>query len=293
MPSVLRQELPAIGYASGNFGKNLLWTAGEVTLLFLLTEVFGIKPTLAGALLLAGLAIDILIDLTAGRLAAGAESKGFGYRTRMLVAAGPCAIGFALLYALPLADRTATSLALCALLLFRIGYGFVDVPHNALLARLATASRQRGRVAGYRSLFSALAGLAVAGILAPAVVAAATNGEIAAMASWAIIAAILFVLSILAAWRSTSSVKTTGRTPVVHKPRSVPFLPQFRGDLLTLLLVATITGFAMPMLARNMLHLATYGFGDAAVATSLLTALSGGQIVGIAVWTWLGVSARW
>jgi GPH family glycoside/pentoside/hexuronide:cation symporter len=285
--TLLRGELPAIGYASGNFGKNLLWAAGEVTLLFLLTEVAGIPPAIAGALLFASLLLDILIDVTAGRLAAGAEARGIGYRGRMLVAAMPCAAGFALLYALPAAGWTGPAAMFGALLLFRAGYGFVDVPHNALLARVATDSRRRGRIAGYRSLFSALGSLAVAGLLAPAVIGAATGGDIARMAMVGTVAALLFLLAILSAWISTAEVDRPGASPSPADRSPVALQPRLRGDLLRLLLVAVVTGFAMPMLGRNMLHLATYGFGAPGTAPLLLTALTAGQIAGIACWAWL------
>lgn len=282
----LRDELPAIGYASGNFGKNLLWTAGEVTLLFLLTEVFEIPPLFAGTLLLASLAVDILIDVTAGRLAAGALARGKGYRHRMLLAAVPAAAGFAALYALPLGGSVALLPIPLALLLYRIGYAFVDVPHNSLLAVVATDSRRRGRIAGYRSLFSALAGVAVAALLAPAVVGAATDGDIYRMALWGMIAAILFLLSILVAWFATAGVEKALATSAIRQAR-IPLLPRLTGDLLRLLALAFVTGFAMPMLARNMLHLATYGFGNPAAATPLLTTLTIGQIAGIGFWSWL------
>ncbi len=282
----LRAELPAIGYAGGNFGKNLLWTAGEVTLLFLLTEVFGIPPLMAGALLLASLAVDILIDVTAGRLAAGALARGKGYRHRMLVAAVPCAVGFGLLYALPLSGSMAALPVIAALLLYRIGYAFVDVPHNSLLAVVATDSRRRGRIAGYRSLFSALAGVAVATLLAPAVVGAATDGNTRGTALWGLVAAFLFLLSILIVWIATADVEQ-GSATSASVPARIPLLPRLTGDLLRLLTLACLAGFAMPMLARNMLHLATYGFGNPAAATPLLTALTLGQIAGIGFWSWL------
>lgn len=282
-------ELPGIGYASGNFGKNLLWSAGDITFLFLLTELFGIPPLLAGALLLGSFAVDILIDMVAGRLAAGGVARGLGYRRRMLIAAPLCAAGFALLYGLPLASDVSAWAVVAALLLFRLGYGLVDVPHNALLAIVATDSRHRSRIAGYRSLFSSLAGIAVAALLAPAVIAAATTGETWLTATWGLLSALLFVLAILVAWGATAGLEPP-RSALV--PDAIPLLPRLRGDLLRLLAVALIAGFAMPMLGRNMLHLARYAYGDADAAARLLTAITVGQIAGIAIWMWLAHKAE-
>ena len=54
-------------YASGNFGKNLLWGALEVALLFILTDLLGLSPALAGGMVLASLLLGL-----------GAAAAGYG-----------------------------------------------------------------------------------------------------------------------------------------------------------------------------------------------------------------------
>lgn len=53
---------PPVLYANGNFGKSCLSTLVEVYALFYLTDILGIAPGMAGALLLASYVWDSLSD---------------------------------------------------------------------------------------------------------------------------------------------------------------------------------------------------------------------------------------
>ena len=158
----IRREALLIAYSSGNFGKNIVWSGADLTLLFLLINLFDVPPGLAGTLLLLAMAADIVIDLAAGRLNAGARKLGIRYATLMLASAPVCAAAFALLYALPAIGEASLPAVVALLFLFRIGYGLVDVPHNAMLPGVTRGMPARSRVAGYRFFFSSLATLMVA-----------------------------------------------------------------------------------------------------------------------------------
>jgi glycoside/pentoside/hexuronide:cation symporter, GPH family len=284
----LRTELPAIGYATGNLGKVVLWSSAELTLLFLMTEVMGIRAGIAGTLLLATLLLDIAIDLFAGRINAAARRRGVPYRRLMLAGAPACAAGFALLYALPLAAPVAPWLAGGALLLFRAGYAFVDVPHNAMLPGIATGSHARGRIAGYRSFFSAVATLGVATLLAPAVAGSVASDQTRQIALLGVAAALVFLSTMaIVAWFDRA--RNLREVPVPDRPQTadhgIAMLPRLRGQLALLLAIGLIAGLALPMLGRTMLYLGTFVFEDPGLVGPLLAAGTAGQFTGVLLWT--------
>ena len=43
VPLAPPSKLRSTGYAAGNFGKNILWSAADLTLLFLMTDVIGTR----------------------------------------------------------------------------------------------------------------------------------------------------------------------------------------------------------------------------------------------------------
>lgn len=277
--------MPSVAYASGNLGKVLLWSTTELTLLFILTEVAGIAPSIAGSLLALTLLADILIDLLAGRIAASTSAKGLTYGALVAFATPVCALGFALLFALPAAGMVSLPLLAAALLLFRAGYGFVDVAHSAMLPSVSPDSRTRGRVAGYRSFFSAVAAVIVTLVMAPAAAAAAQIGDAREIARLGAAAALLFLLCMAVVVWSDRARRCVSRS-LARQPgaASPPLLPRLRGPMLRLLAIGVLAGSAIPMLGRCFLYLATYVFQDPDRAGVLLTAAVAGQFLGIPIW---------
>lgn len=282
----LHADLPAVAYASGNLGKVLLWSTTELALLFLLTEVIGLEAGLAGTLLLVTLLADILFDLLAGRIAAGAGSAGLSYAALVGIGTPVCAGGFAILFILP--SVTAGSIPALAggLLLFRAGYGLVDVAHSAMLPSVSTDSRARGRIAGYRSFFSAVAALLVTSTIAPAAASAARTGDMTEVARFGVAAALLFL-----ACMALVILADRARPVAGHRPRvptasgALPLLPRITGSLGALLVIGLVAGSAIQMLGRTILYLSDYVFSMPGQAALLLTAAVLGQLAGIPIWT--------
>ena len=132
-----------LAYASGNFGKALVFSGADLTILFLLSDVLNLGATTAGWLMLAALCGDLIFDLLAARLTIRLRHVGKGYRWMVAVAATPCAIAFALLYAMPLLGARQLWMLAMALLIFRGAYAIIDVPHNALMAQVTSDSSAR------------------------------------------------------------------------------------------------------------------------------------------------------
>lgn len=283
---VLTVDRHLIGYSSGNFGKNLLLGGVDVTLLFLLTDRLGLAAHRVGTLMLIVFAADLVLDLGAGLLAAWAHNRGIGYRRLIAWGALPCGAAFALIYRLPaLAPGNIPEIAL-VIICFRAAYAIIDVPHNSLLARVATDSRARGRASGYRTVFSSAASVVIASVLVPYMGGAgqhATAGQLSllGMAGGVVFCAVMC----FSAWSAREEDAAGERR---HRPASsVAFLPKLDRLFGAIAVVALMTGFAIPVFTKMMLHLATYVLKQPGLAGTILLTITLGQLAGAALWIYL------
>nr|WP_278254376.1 MFS transporter [Sphingobium sp. BYY-5] len=272
-----------LAYASGNFGKALVFGGADLTILFLLTDVLGLGGTTAGWLMLAALCGDLVFDLVAARLVIRLRHAGKGYRWMVAVAATPCALAFALLYAMPALGARQLWMLAAALLVFRGAYAVIDVPHNALMAQMTSDSRARGRVSGYRLLFSTASALIVATIMAPLVQRAGSDQAFDRLALTGAIAGSLFALTmILCAWTSGSS---TGRSAQRRSGKDGIRVPLRDPMVIGMGLLALLTGFAAPAFGRMLLYMGSYVVHRPDLVATLLLALTIGQFAGVILWT--------
>lgn len=272
-----------LAYASGNFGKALVFGGADLTILFLLTDVLGLRGAAAAGIMLFAVLGDLVFDLLAARLVLRWRGAGRGYRWTVAIAALPCGAAFALIYAMPaLGLHRAWMLAL-AILVFRGAYAVVDVPHNALMAQVSRDSRARGRVSGYRLFFSTASALAIAGILTPLVQQAGRARHFDALAATGIGAGVVFALTMLLCVRATGARGAGGAVPPLRGDRiAVPLRDPM---VLGMGALALLTGFAMPCFGRMLMYLGTYVVARPGAVTLLLGAMTMGQFAGVLGWT--------
>lgn len=272
-----------LAYASGNFGKALVFGGADLTILFLLTDVLSLRGDVAAGVMLFAVLGDLLFDLLAARLVLRWRAAGRGYRWTVAFAALPCGAAFALIYAMPaLGLRRAWMLAL-AILVFRGAYAVVDVPHNALMAQVSRDSRARGRVSGYRLFFSTASAFAIAGILTPLVQQAGRARHFDALAVTGIGAGLVFALTMLLCVRASGARGAGDVVPPLRGDRiAVPLRDPMVLGMGTL---ALLTGFAMPCFGRMLMYLGTYVMARTGAVTLLLAAMTLGQFAGVLGWT--------
>lgn len=281
MNSGSASELRAIGYSAGNLGKNLLWSAADLTLLFILTDILGLPPGFAGTVMMLALIGDMVIDLSAGRLSAGAERYGIHYGHMLWMFSPACGASFAMLYTLAEAGSRYSAGIVLALVAFRIFYGLLDIPHNAMMPHIVPGSRARGRVAGYRYIFSSMATLIVTLWLAPKISGAALTGQSAELETFGGAAA---SISVAALWLAASCFRPPARASVAAAgPARI--LPKFSADYSKLLILGLLAGGASAMFARSMIYYGTHYLSDAGAAARILSALVVGQLVGTVLWS--------
>ncbi|MDJ0277568.1 hypothetical protein QLH51_12255 [Sphingomonas sp. 2R-10] len=146
-------------YCIAHTGKSLLWAAGDLLTLYILVSRYGMAPALAGALFLAGLTASALADLAVG-----------AWLTRRPRDAAPLAAGALCVagVAFPLTMLSAplgAGMVLVAALLFRIAYAGCDVPHNALMGRLADDPARATALSRGRTLGTGIASIVAAGCI--------------------------------------------------------------------------------------------------------------------------------
>ena len=277
--------LRATIYASGNFAKNLVWGASELALLFVLTKLYGFSPAFAGALLLVSLIWDACADPWIGALAD--RSANFG---RLILLGAPLlAVSFALLFAGPWLGLTHPAFVGLSLIAFRTGYSLVDVPHNALLARISDVTQRRAQIALLRFLFSSFAALALGQSL-PAQLDGAQVLE-GPLAVWGALTGLVAGLIIVGAW---FAVRRHDRAP---SPPPQPIVARTALTILGLPHVRLVFALALvgalfsPLLPKMLLYYADGVLNDVGAAQGALSAMAIGQIAAVPFWFWL--SSRW
>lgn len=276
------REGRTVSYASGNFGKALVFGSADLTILYLLTDVLDIPGRQAASLMLMAVLGDLLFDLLAARLVIRWRTSGRGYRWAIAAAALPCGTAFALIYAMPLLGVTKMWFLAAAILTFRGAYALVDVPHNALMAQVVTDSRARGRVSGYRLLFSTASALAIATIVTPLVQQAGGDGRYGALALTGIAVASIFTLTMLLC----SSASTGIPKPHMSRPLTDGIvIPLCDPMVLAMGALGLLTGFAASAFGRMLLYIGSYVVEKPGVVTGLLTVMSLGQFCGVLTWT--------
>lgn len=280
---LLSRDRHLIGYSAGNFGKNLLLGSVDVTLLFLLTDLLGVAPQQVSLLMTVVFCGDLLLDLGAGLLASRAQNHGIGYRRLIVLGTLPCALAFALIFSLPLMAHPSLALTCAAILLFRAAYAVIDVPHNSLLARVASDSRARGRASGYRTVFSSAAGVVIATVAVPLVGSAGQHAGAGLLAQLGVAGGLLFCgAMLLAAW---SSREEPG-AGALRRTRAV-FLPRLDRLFAAMAMIGVVTGFAVPVFGKMMLYIATYAWRQPALAGRVLFMLTLGQFAGAVWWIFM------
>lgn len=272
-----------LAYSSGNFGKALVFGGADVTILFLLTDVLHLGGAEAGLVMLAALGGDLVFDLLAARLVIHLRASGKGYRWMVAAAAVPCALAFVLLYAMPMLGVSALWLLALALLVFRGAYAVIDVPHNAMMAQVTSDSRARGRISGYRLLFSTSSALIIATILTPLVQQAGTDQAFGKLALTGAAAGGLFAVSmILCAWTSGKGVRRSEPRSAGRDGIDVPLRDPM---VIAMGVLAILTGFAAPAFGRMLLYIGRYVVDRPDLVATLLLALTAGQFIGVIGWT--------
>lgn len=162
MTSSLR--LPTFEYASAIFGKNLLWTFFNTFFVFFAIYGLGLDPISASLLAFTFAVADATFDIPAGFLLNKRLATPTGMFPWVLIAAPASAVLLITIFAAVPATDEGLSIGSYVVIgvVYRLFFTFVDVPLNASIGRFDYHSQSRNIIAGFRSIASTGAKVAVA-----------------------------------------------------------------------------------------------------------------------------------
>lgn len=275
-------------YASGNFGKSLVWAAFDTVLFFYLTSIAGIPLALAGAIIMTALVWDGFGDLVIGYWADRTGRKDF-LRTLLVVGAPICGTAFAAVFHVAAAAPGWRIVAVALLCwICRIGYTLCDVAHNAMLVTMSANERDASIVSGLRLMFSAAGaaavGLALKAGLAPPTVA----GQQAVFVVCAIMGGIAYTATLWAATgvkdASLGSERHAGTLRLRTALAALAATASYRRLCLIIFLQAGVTSLFM----KSLPFFGASFFGEAAWAGDAIIVMTIAQVAALPVLMMLG-----
>lgn len=164
--------LQYLGYAAGDAANNLAFSMTSMFLLVYYTDVAGISAAAAGTLFLLIRIWDGFADIFAGRMVDRTMTRWGKFRPFFLFGAAPLMLLAFATFTLPgLVQGSGTALLLAYLTygLLGLAYSLVNIPYGSLASAMTQRPDERGRLASFRMIGTALTGILLAFVVAPQV----------------------------------------------------------------------------------------------------------------------------
>ncbi len=154
-------RLPArtkILFASGDHTVNLVLSAASLLYLVFLTDIVGLRPALAGAVVWIARAVDAFSDPAMGRISDLTRWRAGRRRPYFLIGAIPFGVFFALMWSNPPLETDLARFAYYALVYVGVSLFMtcLSVPYLALIPEMATDYDERTSFNTYRSAAAVL-----------------------------------------------------------------------------------------------------------------------------------------
>jgi sugar (glycoside-pentoside-hexuronide) transporter len=148
-------------FGAGDTASTLSHTIIAFFFLIYLTDVIGIRPALAGSVVLIGKIWDAITDPLVGHISDNTRSRFGRRRIFLILFALPLGVSFFFLWALPqgMSEAGVFTLAVIAFIMHMTFITLILVPYQALLPEMVDDYDQRTSFTAYRMLFSILGGL--------------------------------------------------------------------------------------------------------------------------------------
>lgn len=282
-------NLRAFGYSTGNFGKNIVANTLGYFLLFYITDVLGIAPKTAGIVVLGALIFDAALDPVMGVVSDRTYNRFGKYGAFILIGAPLCAFSFIGIFFFPLASEQPLITLLACLLLFRASYTLIDLPHNALLARISTNSKERAKIASMRFFCSSIGSLGVSFAAFHIFDPEESADQALMFQQFSVVAACLSLLSMCLSW---FSVRERDRNAV----NSLPSIQvQLKGWIAIfsdsqshiVILAGFFAGMCIPIFAKGLTYFCKYNLEDQSLIAVGLTTMVCSQAISTIVWGFL------
>jgi glycoside/pentoside/hexuronide:cation symporter, GPH family len=274
------------GYATGSVATGAFGTVPGLLLLPYLTDTVGVTALLAGLIVLAPKAWDVVLNPIAGRISDRYDDPR-GPRRPFLLRAGVLLAGlFALLFAAPELGRVPETLwVLLVFLGCATAYAFFQVPFVAMPAEMTDDPAERTRIMAWRVALLALA-ILLTGASAPAIRDAVGGREGYRVMGVAV--ALVIAAGALVCYRGTRSVPVR-RVPadsgsLREQLRVVAGARDFRALLATFVVQALAVG----VMLAGVDYVARVVLGRPGAATLLFVCFVGPALLVSPLWERLG-----
>lgn len=276
-----------IGYGSGSVATGAFGTVPGLMLLPYLTDSLGIAAALAGVIVFAPKAWDVVLNPIAGRISDRTVDPRGPRRPWLLRAGLALAASFALIFAAPeLGSQGFEALwVLVCFLLCATAYAFFQVPYVAMPAELTSSYDERTRLMTWRVAILAFT-IMLAGATAP-LIRDAVGGR-AGYRVMGVVMAVIIVIGVVGAYvgtrRAPVSTVEAGTGSLRDQLRIVAGARDFRLLLVTFVVQALATGC---MLA-GVDYLASDVLDRKAASTILFVCFVGPALLLTPAWSALG-----
>lgn len=158
-----------MSYSFGDVANNLSFQMTSMFLMVYMTDIVGIPAAVAGTIYAVTKVWAGVSDLIAGNTVDRANTRWGRLRPWILWGSLPLAATFVLLFSTPAGLSTGQAIAWVFLFdaLFQLAYSFVNIPYGSLSAAMTQNSVDRSRLAGARSIASAVTGVALSAVISP------------------------------------------------------------------------------------------------------------------------------
>ena len=159
-----------IGYSMGDGGANLVFQMMMMFQLFFYTDVFGIKASVAGVILLIARVFDAFVDPVVGIISDRTNTKWGKYRPWVLWTAIPFAVFFVLAFTTPdLTERGKIMYAGITYIILMTLYSFNNTPYSSLSGVMTSNIKERTSISSIRFISATIATFIVQGLTLPLV----------------------------------------------------------------------------------------------------------------------------
>ena len=166
-----------VGYSLGDASANLIFQMMMMFQMFFYTDVFGVKATIAGSILLFARLFDAFVDPVAGLLSDRTSTRWGKYRPWIIWTAIPFALFFILAFTTPdLGERAKIIYAGVTYTLLMTIYSFNNTPYSSLGGVMTGDIKERTSITTIRFVAATVATFVVQGLTLP-LVAKFGNGQ--------------------------------------------------------------------------------------------------------------------
>src|SRR6195952_5289085 len=275
------------GYGLGSVATGTFGTVPGLMLLPFLTDTLGITAAVAGVIVFAPKAWDVVLNPIAGRISDRSTDPRGPRRPFLLRGGLLLAVCFALLFAAPpLGTKVLDGLwVLVMFVLCATAYAFFQVPYVAMPAEMTDSYDERTRLMTWRVAILALA-IMISGASAPAIRDALGGGP--AYRVMGIATAVLLVIGVAGAYVGTRSAPvgrvTPGAGTLREQLRIVAGARDFRLLLTTFVMQALATGAMLAGVA----YVSRWVLVDKGAATILFVCFVGPALLLTPAWGGMG-----